>query len=308
MTMYFWQDILSMALPATPRPVFKQGWIRAILYFIAYLLISLLASTVAAFLWVARQPGVTTVEVMNDPDFLRTALLIASVLAIAAALLFRRLIDRQSILSMGFQWKGYERQAGIGLALAPALLGIGSLLLFFTGHIWWTDTDFNASAFFGGLGLFALTAVEEEVVFRGYILNNLLGSFNKWVALAITTVIFTLVHMGNMHINALATFNLFLGGALLGINYIYTRNLWFSILFHFGWNFCQGSVLGYEVSGLGVQSLWPMDRNGADWLSGGQFGFEGSVMATVVLLLGCGVVWLMVRADTNHGVGIALTK
>jgi membrane protease YdiL (CAAX protease family) len=93
------------------------------------------------------------------------------------------------------------------------------------------------------------------------------------------------VHLGNLHIDVIAVVNLLAGGFLLGINYIYTRNLWFSILFHFSWNFCQGSVLGYEVSGLGFQSLLQMEKNGNTLLTGGQFGFEGSVIATILLVI-----------------------
>jgi uncharacterized protein len=79
--------------------------------------------------------------------------------------------------------------------------------------------------------------------------------------------------------------NIFLAGILLGVNYIYTRNLWFGWLLHFSWNFFQGSVLGYNISGLTLQPVLTQEMKGADWLTGGQFGFEGSVVSAVLQLL-----------------------
>ena len=73
--------------------------------------------------------------------------------------------------------------------------------------------------------------------------------------------------------------------SLLGINYIYTKNLWFGILLHFSWNFFQGPLLGFEVSGLPLQSLLQHDIQGSELLTGGKFGFEGSLVATVLLTM-----------------------
>jgi uncharacterized protein len=121
-------------------------------------------------------------------------------------------------------------------------------------------------------------AVSEETVFRGYILNNLAQSVNKWVALGISALLFALFHAGNPGITQLALLNLFLAGLLLGLNYLYTQNLWFAIMFHFSWNFFLGPVLGYEVSGLPLNSLLQQSIQGPDWITGGEFGLEGSVL------------------------------
>lgn len=286
MPLYFWQDILSMALPVTPPiPVFKQGWMRAIVGFTGYLLASVAAAYIAGGIYTRLHPTTSPEATMESLEFNAIGLVLAAVLAIPLILAVRLYIDRRSILSMGFQWQGFSRQAIAGLLLGIVVLGIGSLVLVATGNVWWTAASFDARSFFSAFGLFALIALEEELVFRGYMLNNLMESMNKWMALAITTVAFAGAHLGNLHIDAIALLNLLAGGFLLGINYIYTRNLWFSLLFHFSWNCCQGSLLGYAVSGLGFQSLLHLEKNGPDLLTGGPFGFEGSIIATILLVV-----------------------
>jgi len=273
-----------MALTTSPALI-KEGWIRAVVFFIAYLLVVVGAVYLESAVWTRLDPRATTSAIVESPLFYYVGVLMDAVIAIPLVLVFRRFIDRRSFVSLGLAWRGFDRQAWVGLLPGMVLLGVGSLVLFFTGSIWWTDTRWEAASFFSALGLMALTAFEEELVFRGYMLNNLLESLPRWTALGITSVIFMLMHLGNLHISPFAIVNLLAGGFLLGLNYMYTRNIWFSVFFHFSWNFFQGSILGYEVSGLPFQGLWPMEKNGPDWLTGGAFGFEGSVVATVLLVM-----------------------
>ena len=269
----------------------KQGWVRAILFLIVDLGIYFLVSALAGFAWALQHPSASTADLINDPSLNVLILVGSAALTIPTAFVFRRFIDRQSIYSMGFAWKGHQRDAWAGFLLAIILLGAGSLILFFTQYIDWTTTQADTRAVVTGLLLFLFAALSEEIAFRGYMLNNLLTSMQKWPALALVAVLFTLVHFGNAHLNPVAVLNLLAGGLLLGMNYIFTRNLWFSVFFHFSWNFFQGTVLGYEVSGLGSQSIWQMERKGDELLTGGAFGFEGSLVATgllVLALLFCG--------------------
>ncbi|WP_315821646.1 CPBP family intramembrane glutamic endopeptidase [Paraflavitalea speifideaquila] len=264
---------------------------RALVFLIAYPGIYFVVSAGAGVAWALQHPGSPTEVLLNDPMLNIVILVSSSILSIGMVCLFRRLIDRKSIFSMGFSWKGQGRYAGVGIVLALVLLGAGSLILYWTEHIDWLDTRLDGGALLTGLVLFMLTALSEEMVFRGYILNNLLTSFNKWAALGVASLLFTLVHLGNAALNPVALLNLLAGGVLLGINYIYTRNLWFSICFHFTWNFFQGAVLGYAVSGLGIESIWQMDRKGDGLLTGGAFGFEGSMVATGLLVLAVLLCW-----------------
>jgi membrane protease YdiL (CAAX protease family) len=210
-------------------------------------------------------------------------------------------------MSLGLGFDGYWAEAITGLLLGPALLGISSLLLLFSGHLEWTDINWDGNQLFISLGLMVLIAFSEELVFRGYILGNLLDSFsartpgpkaggasgktddpsaqnNKYIALAISAVLFAAFHATNPGIHTLAFLNLFLCGLLLGVNYIYTRNLWFSFLLHISWNFFQGPLLGFKVSGLSLPSVLQTETKGDLFITGGDFGLEGSILVTAVSL------------------------
>jgi hypothetical protein len=91
-----------------------------------------------------------------------------------------------------------------------------------------------------------------------------------------------LMHIGNPSKNMLAMPGIFTGGLLLGINYLYTGNLWFGIALHTSWNFIQGPLLGFVVSGLHLPSVLIQTNTGPDWMTGGSFGPEASVLACVL--------------------------
>ena len=94
------------------------------------------------------------------------------------------------------------------------------------------------------------------------------------------------MHIGNPNMSAIPLFNLFLAGLFLGIYCIHRKNLWFPIGAHFTWNYFQGPVLGFEVSGNVVDSIFIQSLAGSDLITGGQFGFEGSIILTTFMIIG----------------------
>jgi hypothetical protein len=108
---------------------------------------------------------------------------------------------------------------------------------------------------------------------------------NKWIALGISSVLFAAYHAITPGIHTLAFINLFLAGILLGINYIFTRNLWFSFLLHVGWNFFEGPILGFHVSGTTFPSLFQAEPNGDLFITGGDYGLGGSMPMTLLLVV-----------------------
>jgi uncharacterized protein len=273
-----------MALTLNQLPVIKRGWMRAALFCIAYITCLVLTGVIIGMVYgvailLKKKPAEPAID---NPTLTLTLLFVTSIISLVLVWVFRRFIDRRPIMSLGFSITNFKQDAWAGFLLAPALLGAGSLILFFNHNLQWTDATFHGSDLFMALVLMLLLAVAEEAVFRGYVLNNLMESINKWAALAISAVLFTIAHASNPNINILSLVNLLLGGLLLGINYIYTRNLWFAILFHFSWNFFQGPLLGYDVSGINLQSVLQQEVSGNPLLTGGLFGFEGSVVCTIL--------------------------
>jgi len=263
-------------------PMIKQPWIRALLYAVVIFFVLSILYVVGLMLLKGE------IQVKEADISIQDLVVINLVIAAGVFIItwiFRKFIDRKSFISLGFHWKGRNNDAWIGFFAAPALLGIGSLVLVFTGYLSFTGFGATVPALVMQLLLFVFVSFIEELIVRGYILNNLLLSVNKWIALLISSAFFAAMHVFNPGISVTAVINVFAAGLLLGINYIYTRNLWFSIFFHFIWNFYQGAVLGYEVSGLQQSGLLQQALSGPAILTGEPFGFEGSILCTILIIL-----------------------
>jgi hypothetical protein len=143
-----------------------------------------------------------------------------------------------------------------------------------------------------------LVAICEEVLFRGYVQRNLQQSMPGWLALLLTSLLFALMHAGNPGQQWLALAGIFVGGLLLGINYLYTGNLWFGIGIHFGWNALMGPVLGLPVSGIKPAALVQTQLQGPVWLTGGSFGPEASV---IYMALSLGLLFWLWRSFAAPG-------
>lgn len=273
-----------MALQVIKLPLIKQGWIRAIAFFIAYfgllLMIPLLAGK-------GKNPSQTS----STSSIL--ILFVSSAIGIALVIAFFKFIERKPFKIQEYFAPSFKMDALAGSVLGIAILGAGTLILFFHGNIDWQGVSFKVADIIIGLGLMIIIAFAEELVFRGYILANLLQSYQKWIALAASAVLFAAMHGANPGINALALINLLLGGFLLGINYLYTRSLWFCVALHFAWNFVQGPVLGYAVSGIGLKSILETDFTGDKLFTGGSFGFEGSIVASGLTLMAVLALYLV---------------
>ncbi len=140
---------------------------------------------------------------------------------------------------------------------------------------------------------FAFVPVTEEVIGRGFILGRMLdGGINKFVALFISAVLFSLMHLFNPNFAFVPFLNIMLAGCFLGASYIYTRNLCFPIALHWFWNWIQGSVLGYKVSGneFSNENLLILHFPEENLINGGTFGFEGSILCSLLLVLGTVII------------------
>lgn len=265
-------------------PLIQQGWLRAIIFCATIILASYLAGHLFGRILVVS--GNT--QLAQDLEKLSLiGILISVVISVILSIVFRLFIDRKPVISLGFdRLEEHRFEPLAGLLMAIVLMGVGALILYFTGALSWVDIRFDGPEFFIQLILMLLVSVSEEMVFRGYLLNNLMESLNKQTALAASAGLFTLAHIFNPEITPIGIVNIFLGGALLGINFMYTRSLWFSIGLHFGWNFIQGHVLGFAVSGYSAPTLLQQELKGHPVLTGGAFGVEGSIVTTGLLIAG----------------------
>ena len=160
----------------------------------------------------------------------------------------------------------------------------GYLILVFLEEIQFAHMLIDTKGIILSILLFIFVAIGEEVLFRGYILKNLMTSFNKYVALIVSSILFALIHGLNPNIDLFSLTNLFLAGILLGLSYLYTKNLWFPIALHLSWNLFQ-SLFGFNVSGQDFYSLVEFNIIENNLLNGGAFGFEGSILSILFQLV-----------------------
>lgn len=195
--------------------------------------------------------------------------------------LMQKFIDKQNFSDLGFKNIEPLNDSGKGILLGFIIMFLGFMFLYFGKQIEIKNINFNFYSFLSSIFLFLFVAISEELLVRGYILKNLMVSFNNCIALIVSSVIFSLMHSGNPNIEIFSLFQLFISGLLLGIPYIITKNLWFSIGLHFSWNFFQGTIFGFNVSGFEHYSIIQTKYNTANMWNGGIFGFEGSILCLI---------------------------
>ncbi|WP_240905175.1 CPBP family intramembrane glutamic endopeptidase [Flagellimonas oceani] len=192
--------------------------------------------------------------------------------------LFVELVDDERFADVGLHLKNHKKGILLGLIAGLFIIVAGYLVLEALNQIEFAETIFLGSEFLMTGFLFLIVSISEEIFFRGYVLRNFMESMNKYVALLVSALLFALMHAANPNLSLIGNINLFLAGVVLGLPYIYTKNLMFPIAFHFSWNFFQ-SLFGFNVSGLDSYSLIEFKTTQDTWVNGGDFGFEGSVLA-----------------------------
>ncbi|BAV08414.1 hypothetical protein SAMN05421788_112222 [Filimonas lacunae] len=264
------------------KPLIKHGWLRVVVFVILIATPGLLVFLPATQQYIPFRELYDTTG-MKFP-MLYLSYLVTNGFMLIPAYLFCRFVDRRSFSSLGFEWGEYEADAWTGFFAGINLLSTGTLILLITGTLSLSIVLPNFLQLLYAIIFFAIVAFVEEIVGRGYILRNLMQSLPPMYALVISALIFSLLHLPNPTIGILPLVNLFALGLLLGINFIYTQNLWFGIFLHFSWNLVQGPLLGYSVSGISVNSVLQQSLDGSDIITGGSFGFEGSVVALATVI------------------------
>ena len=287
------------AMPApSPAPSRWKRWglvvVDILLFIVLHVALVALLSTPLLLLWPAGQgsPSGSLAPLINE-----LIMLVAGVLAVYIVLRIRHL----PWSGVGLRLRGWWRDFGAGIALAAALYAVGFAICLATGAVTVGGAQLSLRGQATSLLLFLMVAVYEETVSRGFLLGRMIdGGVHRLWALLLSSLLFSSMHLMNPNFALLPFINIVLAGILLGASYIYTRNLALPIALHWGWNYLQGPVLGFEVSGTRLtDSLLSLQLTGSDLISGGAFGFEGSLTCTVLMLLAIAGVMAWKRREAQ---------
>lgn len=268
----------------------KKGlplWADLIIWF----LLSFFAFLISEEATIALLPGMDR----EAQIYSYTSTALTTLLLSLTVLIQHCLLDRQPWQSLGLGFnRTFTRYAPLACAVPMAILTLGFLICLLTGSITvsslqWTGWDFGISIAFWVMAAFA-----EEILIRGYFQARLCRTrLHPWGAIVLSSVLFAALHLGNSHIAVIPMIHLFVSGILLGALYYYTGNLWLPTLLHSVWNWYQGSILGFSVSGNNhlTTSVITQQAQVPDWLNGGAFGFEGSL--TGILLQVVFTAWFI---------------
>lgn len=268
------------------------GWQRVLIIIIPYFLAIGLFQVIGFVVTGADIMTMDRTELHSIPSHTAIVEFFSLLGTLLVIWLFVATIDRVKFVSIGFKLKDRAGDLVKGMLLGVAIIGFGftALLTFRNIHI--ESAQFIATDFLLSMAIFAMVSVSEEVLVRGYVLRNLMVSFNRYVALGLSSFFFALLHLANPNLTLVAFTNLFLAGLLLGITYIHTKNLWFPIGLHFTWNLVQ-THLGFNVSGLESYSIVKISTSANNLLSGGEFGFEGSLLCMIFLIISIVIIGIM---------------
>jgi hypothetical protein len=270
----------------------RSGW-KALGFLVLFLAMGAVASLVATLL--------------NAPEFSATWLVwISAGLATFASLICVRL-EKRSFRDLGFhldpRWLT-EFGAGVMVGLL-LILGTALIIKSLDGFHWERAGTIGPRQMLAGATMFLGVAIGEEIVSRGFPFQRLVEESGPWAGQLVLATFFALMHWRNpgMHgaTKAWATLNIGLAAILLGFCYLRTRSLAMPIGLHLGWNWAQGSLLGFGVSGTTeVKGAWmPVFHGKPEWLTGGAFGLEASLPCALV----CGIAILAMWRWRGSGLG-----
>ena len=217
--------------------------------------------------------------------------------------LARRFLDKQSIESLGLKINRqalFDLLAGIGVTFIQmgliyvVMRSLGWLT--FKGFAWDVDplgqVIGNTLTF---LFVFILVGWNEELLSRGYHLQTLASGFNLFWGVVISSTVFGFLHIFNPGSSWVAVLGITVAGFYFAFAYLRTKQLWLPIGLHIGWNFFEGVVFGFPVSGLDIYPLTRIDVTGPVLWTGGAFGPEAGLIILPSLVIGGILIYLFTR-------------
>jgi hypothetical protein len=287
--------LLKTIFLSPDEPRLRAGW-RLAIHTIGYNLL---------LICIALPASIPILLLGIPPDNLLLNEVIALFAIAPSVFLARHFLDKRSLTSLGLKldvWLPVDILAGILIAFL--MMGLIFLIEWwlgwasFEGFAWQTDTVStviqNTLLY---LGIFILVGWNEELLFRGYRLQNISDGLTPVWGILLSSLWFGIVHLANPNTEAkffVAT-GIFLAGVFLAYGYVSTKQLWLPIGLHIGWNFFEGVGFGFPVSGLDIYHLTRITVSGPELWTGGPFGPEAGLVLLPGLFLGTALIFIYAR-------------
>lgn len=281
----------------------RSGWIILIAFFFMFMgqaIFMLPGMTLLSILEISS--GEIAVEIdmnsISNPWMILMTQGAATFGGIAATLVVWRAINKKYPLDIGL--RGSAKDLIFGLLLGAVSMTVIFFILLLTGNITLLNSLFQPeiTAFtFSYLILFVLVGFFEEMFFRGYIMKTMMERGNKkWLIYLVSALVFSIAHASNPNVSIFGLINIVLVGLLFAYMFDKTGSLLLPIGYHITWNFFQGNVFGFSVSGTAPYGMYKIDMpDGNDLLTGGAFGPEGGALATVLIIISFGATYVYAK-------------
>jgi uncharacterized protein len=292
------RSTLSRIFISSEEPRLKAGW-RILAHSAAYNIL---------LLCVAIPVFVPALLLGVSPDTLWLSVAIQVIVTTPTVFLARRFLDHRTITSMGLKFNRnavFDLLAGIGITLI--LMGLifsvefASGWMTFDGFAWQTESIFSVVvSMLGMVFLFILVGWNEELLFRGYRLQNLQDGLSPVWAILLSSAWFGVVHLANPNATFISAIGILLAGIFMAYPVLRTGQLWLSIGLHIGWNLFEGPVFGFPVSGLSPFTLTRTTVRGPTIFTGGTFGPEAGLVILPALIIGMGLILVYTQNRIRH--------
>ena len=224
---------------------------------------------------------------LGDPTFLAINSIVLFVPSVATLFFMARFADQTPVAAFGAAiHENWFKDFGAGVLVATGMLSLTLAGSFLLGevHIAWSGSFGAIPGIVLTLAALALSALSEEVVFRGYPLQILMKGLGPWGSVILISSLFGLVHGRNPGATTLSVLGTILAGVVLAVAYLKTRSLWFPYGIHLGWNVGLSMVLGYPMSGIRTVSILTTDVAGSQTLLGGGYGPEAGILGIFIFI------------------------
>lgn len=249
----------------------------------------------------ALQTGNVELAVQASNDLVASnaytiVMLFSTIAMTLLTMLFCKLIQKRKMTTLGFVKKGILKEYGLGLIIGFVIFSLAILFCVVTGSLELSGISSTFAIlpfilFFVG---YMIQGMAEEVLCRGYLMVSIGRRYPMWVAVLLNSLFFAALHLGNAGMSVLAFINLTLFGVFASVYFIKRGSIWGIGAIHSIWNFVQGNFYGVKVSGMETsctvfESLVVESKT---LINGGDFGLEGGLAVTLVLVIGTVILLL----------------